>query len=55
MYTLGSVASDLSSVTLRNPWSSDGGGSDSDPNDGYVTIPANIASYCSGGFRTYAV
>jgi Ca2+-binding RTX toxin-like protein len=55
VYTLVSVASDLSSVTLRNPWSSDGGGSDSDPNDGYVTIPANIAFYCSGGFRTYAV
>jgi hypothetical protein len=55
VYTLVSVASDLSSITLRNPWASDGGGSDADPNDGYVTIPAGLAFYCSGGFSAYSV
>jgi Ca2+-binding RTX toxin-like protein len=56
VYTLVSVASDLSSVTLRNPWADDGTGStDADPNDGYVTIPAGLLFYCSGGFRTYTV
>jgi hypothetical protein len=55
IYTLVSVASDLSSITLRNPWASDGGGSDADPNDGYVTIPAGLAFYCSGGFSSYSV
>jgi hypothetical protein len=55
IYTLVSVAADLSSVTLRNPWASDGGGNDADPNDGYVTIPANVAFYCSGGFAAYNV
>ena len=55
IYTLISVAADNSSVVLRNPWSDDGGGSDADPSDGYVTIPANILFYCSGGFTAYTV
>ena len=55
VYTLISVASDLSSVVLRNPWASDGGGSDANPNDGYVTIPANVLFFCSGGFAAYSV
>jgi Ca2+-binding RTX toxin-like protein len=56
VYTLVSVASDLSSVTLRNPWADDGNGStDADPNDGYVTIPADLLFYCSGGFAAYTV
>jgi hypothetical protein len=56
VYTLISVASDLSSVTLRNPWADDGSGStDADPNDGYVTIPADLLFYCSGGFAAYTV
>ena len=55
VYTLVSVASDLSSVTLRNPWATDGGGNDANPNDGYVTIPASVLFYCSGGFAAYTV
>ena len=33
----------LTSVTLRNPWGIDGAGSDSNPNDGYVTVTAQQA------------
>jgi hypothetical protein len=55
VYTLISVAADLSSVVLRNPWADDGGGSDANPADGYVTIPANVLFYCSGGFGSYSV
>jgi Ca2+-binding RTX toxin-like protein len=55
IYTLVSVSSDLSSVVLRNPWGTDGGGSDADPYDGYVTIPANVLFFCSGGFAAYDV
>jgi hypothetical protein len=55
VYSLVSVASDLSSVTLRNPWANDGGGNDANPNDGYVTIPASVLFYCSGGFAAYTV
>ena len=56
VYTLVSVAADLSTVTLRNPWADDGSGStDADPDDGYVTIPADLLFYCSGGFATYTV
>jgi len=45
------------SVTLRNPWAVDGGVSpgDPDPSDGYVTIPANLLFYCSGGFGSITV
>ena len=25
------------------------------PNDGYVTIPANVLFFCSGGFAAYSV
>ena len=55
VYSLVSVAADLSSVTLRNPWGFDGGGDDSDTDDGYVTIPANVLFYCAGSFATYTV
>jgi Ca2+-binding RTX toxin-like protein len=55
IYTLISVASDLSSIVIRNPWGYDGGGNDANPMDGYVTIPASLAFYCSGGFATYTV
>ena len=55
VYTLISVSSDLKSIVLRNPWAKDGGGSDADPGDGYVTIPAGLAYYCSIGFSAYTV
>jgi Ca2+-binding RTX toxin-like protein len=55
VYSLVSVAADLSSVVLRNPWATDGGGNDANPNDGYVTIPASVLFYCSGGFAAYTV
>ena len=55
VYSLVSVEPDLSSVVLRNPWADDGGGNDADPNDGYVTIPADLLFYCSGAFAAYTV
>jgi hypothetical protein len=55
IYTLISVSADLKAITLRNPWGYDGGGNDANPNDGYVTIPADLAFFCSGGFAAYTV
>jgi hypothetical protein len=55
IYTLISVSADLKTIVLRNPWGYDGGGNDANPNDGYVTIPADLAFYCSGGFAAYNV
>jgi Ca2+-binding RTX toxin-like protein len=55
VYTLISVSADLKTVVLRNPWATDGGGSDANPNDGYVTLPADLVYYCSGGFAAYTV
>jgi Ca2+-binding RTX toxin-like protein len=45
------------SVTLRNPWGVDGGVTpgDANPLDGYVTIPADVLFFCSGGFGAYAI
>jgi hypothetical protein len=50
-----SVSSDLKTIVLRNPWATDGGGSDANPTDGYVTLPADLVYYCSGGFAAYTV
>lgn len=52
MYTVVSFtcnsAGQITHVTLRNPWGYDGAGSDSNPNDGLVTVSINTLYLCAG-------
>lgn len=38
------------SITLRNPWGWDGAGSDSNTNDGIVTVPVALIQYLCEGY-----
>jgi hypothetical protein len=42
VYTVVDISTDLTKVTLRNPWHTDDDGLEDDKDDGYITISAEL-------------